>query len=363
MVKRANSFSIENILDKALNEESLSRSEILCLLGLKTPFQTDKLFETARKLRQKYFGRSVFIYGFLYLSTYCRNHCTFCSYRASNNQCIRYRKTEHEIINAAMDLAGSGVNLIDLTTGEDPFYYGKRNGFEPLLSIVKDVKKQTGLPVMTSFGCLPDGMLEGLKEAGADWYACYQETHNQKLFADLRPSQNYRERLDKKYSALRLGLLIEEGILGGVGESLNDVADSIQEIKKIGAHQVRVMNFIPQAGTPMQEFSAPQENYELAIIAVFRLLFPDRLIPASLDVYGIAGLQSKINAGANVVTSIIMPQSKMAGVAQSSLDVSRGYRTVKGITPILDELGLIKAATDDYITWVNNEKELLSFKS
>jgi len=363
MAKKATDFNIQTILAKALSQGSLSRNEILWLLGLKSSYETGKLFETARNLRQKYFGKSVFVYGFLYLSTYCRNYCTFCSYRASNNQCIRYRKTGREAIDAAIKLAGSGVNLIDLTTGEDPFYYGKRNGFEPLLDIVKEVKKQTSLPVMASFGCLPDSVLDGLGKAGADWYACYQETHNQKLFASLRPNQDYRERLEKKYRALRLGMLIEEGILGGVGESLNDVADSIEEIKKMGAQQLRIMNFIPQAGTPMQDFSTPLKNYELVIIAVLRLLFPDRLIPASLDVYGIAGLKGMLDAGANVVTSIIMPQSEMAGVAQGSLDISHGYRTVKGITPVLDELGLAKAAPGDYISWVENEKKLLSFKS
>jgi len=359
MAEKTPDFYIEDLIYKALNEESLSRDEILYLLGLKIPSQIEKLFETARNLRQKYFKNNIFVYGFLYLSTYCRNHCSFCSYRATNNQCLRYRKTKHEIINAALQLADSGVNLIDLTIGEDPFYYERPNGFEMLINAVKDVKKQTGLPLMASFGCLPNSILDNLKEAGIDWYACYQETHNQKLFASLRLNQDYKERIEKKYKAMKSGMLIEEGILGGVGESLYDIVDSIEEIKKMRAHQIRIMNFIPQAGTPMQDFPSPLKNYELRIMAVLRLLFPDRLIPASLDVYGIAGLKSKLNAGTNVVTSIIMPQSNMAGVAQSSLDISQGFRTVKGITPILGELGLKKAATVDYISWVNNEKKLI----
>jgi len=363
MGKNISGFLIEEVLDKALNEEPLSRDEILYLLGLKKTDETRKLFNAAGNLRQKYFGDNIFLYGFLYLSTYCRNNCTFCRYRASNILCSRYRKTDREVIEAALDLAASGVNLLDLTMGEDPLYYGKEDGFKPLLQLIKEVKQQTFLPVMVSFGSLPVKVLENLPAADADWYACYQETHNKMLFRRLRLGQDYDERLAKKYKAVKSGLLIEEGILGGVGESLDDIVDSIEEMKKVGAHQVRVMNFIPQQGTPMKDFSPPPKQYEMVIIAVLRLLFPDRLIPASLDVYGIGGLRDKLDAGANVVTSLIMPQSRMAGVAQSTLDINEGYRTVKGITPILNELGLTKASPGDYILWIDDEKKRFLSKS
>ncbi len=346
-----------SILGKALHEEPLSRREVLYLLGLKQADEIKKLFIAAQSLRQRYFGDSIFLYGFLYLSTWCRNNCAFCSYRSSNRFCRRYRKTDRQVIEAAIDMADSGVHLLDLTMGEDLLYYEKEDGFEPLLYLVKEIKRQTSLPIMVSFGALPDQVLDNLFETGAEWYACYQETHNEKLFHQLRLNQNYSDRLSKKYKAAELGLLIEEGILSGVGESLDDIVDSIEEMQKMGAHQIRVMNFIPQQGTPMQDFPPPPKLRELVIIAVLRLLFPNKLIPASLDVYGIDGLRDKLEAGANVVTSLILPQSEMAGVAQSTLDIREGYRTVKGIVPILNELGLTQAGLDDYISWIENEKK------
>ncbi len=350
-------FFAEEILGKALHEEPLSRREVLHLLGLRQVDETNKLFAAARSLRRRYFGDSVFLYGFLYLSTWCRNHCAFCRYRASNKFCRRYRKTERQVIEAAVDLAASGVHLLDLTMGEDPLY--NEGGFEPLLHLVEEVKRQTSLPIMISFGVLPDEVLDGLFDAGAEWYACYQETHNETLFQQLRLKQNYDERLSKKYRAAGSGLLIEEGILSGVGESLDDVAHSTEEMRKMGAHQVRVMNFVPQQGTPMQDVAPPPELRELVIIAVLRLLFPDRLIPASLDVYGIDGLKGKLEAGANVVTSLILPRSEMVGVAQSTLDISEGHRTVQGIVPMLSELGLTRAKLEDYVSWIESEKERL----
>ena len=357
MSRRDSNLFIDEILDKAFHEVFLSKREILYLLGLKQADETKKLFTAARSLRHRYFGDSIFLYGFLYLSTWCRNDCAFCRYRVSNRYCRRYRKTDQQVIETAIDMAASGVHLLDLTMGEDGLYYDNKYGFEPLIHLVKEVKRQTSLPVMISFGALPAQVLENLFEAGAQWYACYQETHNEKLFHQLRLNQNYGDRLSSKYKAAELGLLIEEGILSGVGESLDDIVDSMEEMQKMGAHQLRVMNFIPQQGTAMQDFPPPAKLRELVIIAVLRLLFPHRLIPASLDVYGIDGLKGKLEAGANVVTSLILPQSEMVGVAQSTLDISEGYRTVKRVVSVLNELGLIRAELDDYISWIENEKE------
>jgi len=86
-----------------------------------------------------------------------------------------------------------------------------------------------------------------------------------------------------------------------------------------------------------------------------RLVFPDKLIPASLDVEGIQGLKERLDAGANVVTSIIPPEAGLAGVSQSTLDICEGYRTVPGVTPVLEECGLTPATLAEYRDWLANK--------
>ncbi|MDD3169228.1 MAG: methylornithine synthase PylB, partial [Eubacteriales bacterium] len=139
-----------------------------------------------------------------------------------------------------------------------------------------------------------------------------------------------------------------EGILTGVGESLADIADSILEMGRIGAKQVRVMSFVPQQGIPMERVKKPDSLLELKIIAIMRLMYPGALIPASLDIDGISGLEDRINAGANLITSIIPPMSGLMGVAQNSMDVDEGGRTVKEASIILRSMGLEPASTEDY---------------
>ncbi|MDD4402185.1 MAG: methylornithine synthase PylB [Desulfitobacteriaceae bacterium] len=351
-------MKLRHILQKAECGESLSSLELQFLLGLSKPDDLNQVFKLARSLRDRYFENKVFLYGFIYFSTYCRNDCTFCYYRKSNVHPKRYRKTESEVLDAAVSAAESGVHLIDLTLGEDPFYY-KRYGFSSLVDLVKKVKMNTGLPVMISPGVVPEHVLNDLSIAGADWFACYQETHNKELYKQLRLKQNYDLRFSSKQKAMGSGLLVEEGILAGVGETLPDVAESIESMSRLGAQQVRVMSFVPQKGTPMEQWQSPPRIRELLIIAVLRIVMPDRLIPASLDVDGIQGLQGRLDAGANVITSLVPPKLGLAGVAQSTKDINEGFRTVQGIIPMLNQMGMRAASLDNYYSWIIREKEKL----
>lgn len=339
---------LEQILYKASCRQSLTTAEIETLLNLEESSRLESLFQTAQKMRTQIFGDKIFLYGFVYFSTWCRNDCNFCFYRKSNPASPRYRKTKEEIIASAVSLAESGVNLIDLTSGEDPLIQQDEDYFQFLIELVQEIKAKTNLPVMLSPGVIPEAGIAALAAAGLDWYACYQETHNRELFNQLRLDQDYDQRLAVKTTAIRNGLLVEEGILSGVGESIHDLSHSIENMGSIGAHQVRVMSFIPQKGTPMMGRMTPPRNMEMKIIAILRLLYPQRLIPASLDIDGLAGLQSRLNAGANVITSLITPRMGFAGVAQSHKDINEGNRTVYEVLPLLEELGLQAAFADDY---------------
>jgi methylornithine synthase len=347
---------LDDILEKSQQRKSLSPSEITCLLGLTERNQISRVFRTAQYVKDKYFGQQVFLYGFVYFSTHCRNNCTFCASRTSNKLAQRYRKSESEIVEAASQLAESGVHLIDLTMGEDPFYLRNERGFLSLLTTIQKVKKETGLPLMISPGVVSKDVLAEFLHAGIDWYACYQETHNRQLFSYLRPDQDYDSRLSSKIFARRLGILTEEGILTGVGENSSDIAHSMQVIRSLEASQARVMSFVPQLGTPMDGRKSPSRLKELLIIAVLRLLHPDRLIPASLDVDGLDFLQERLEAGANVITSLIPPRLGLSGVSQPSLGIDEGSRTVQGVASLLDQMGLQVATKQDYAQWVCREK-------
>jgi len=346
---------LAKILDKAKREEILDGNEIVFLLGLTQENSIEAVFHAARELRSRHFGNRIFLYGFVYLSTYCRNECNFCYFRKSNALPERYRRDVSEIVEAAKSLAESGVHLIDLTLGEDPQYF-EEQGFDGLIELIEAVREATDLPIMVSPGVVPADVLSDFARAGVSWYACYQETHNRKLFKRLRPGQGYDARLENKERAGPLGLLTEEGLLCGVGESARDIADSIEVMRSLEVSQMRAMSFVPQQGTPLQSWQEANRLREILTLAILRLVFPDRLIPATLDVEGLSGLQARLDAGANVVTSLVPPGFGLAGVAQSSLDIADARRTMNSIAPELEKLGLQAASLEDYASWIESRR-------
>ena len=123
-----------------------------------------------------------------------------------------------------------------------------------------------------------------------------------------------------------------------------------------GCQQIRAMTFVPQEGTPMQMLRPFDSTEELKAIAVMRILYPDRLIPATLDVEGIAGLKTRISAGANVITSIVPPNRNLAGVAQHELDIENGNRSVEHVFSMLDEMGYRRATSTEYRAFLDEHR-------
>lgn len=342
---------VGGLVDRAVAGEHLRRSQIETLLAVDDPACAALLFEGAQALRGQHFGCKVFLYGFVYFSTHCRNSCTFCFYRRGNDASPRYRKSPDEVVTIARGLAESGVHVVDLTMGEDPDIHDTGE-FDAVVELVRRVRTEAGVRVMVSPGVVPSATLASLREAGADWYACYQETHSPELYRRLRPQQDYVTRASARSEALGLGFHVEDGILLGVGESVVDRARSLVTMRSQGVQQVRVMGFVPQAGTPLAGLPAPTLLAEMVTLATMRLTMPDRLIPASLDIDGLRGLEARLRAGANVVTSIIPASSGLAGVSQSTLDIEEGFRTVAGVERHLMPLGLETATVADFQRWL-----------
>ena len=314
-------------------------------------------FEGARRVRDRVFGKRTFLYGFVYFSTYCRNECSFCYYRNSNH-IDRYRKSKDEIVDLARSIKADGINLADLTMGEDPYMI--RNGYENFLDIVSAIRDETGLNIMASPGAVPEAEFPKLKEAGADICACYQETYNRRLFAERRIGQDFDYRLNQKIWPMRNGMLAEDGMMVGIGESVQDRVDAIRGMVALGCDQIRAMTFVPQEGTPMERSGTVDTVNELLCLAAMRLLRHDAFIPATLDVEGIAGMETRLNAGASTVTSIIPAMSSLAGVAQSEMDIADGHRCADYVISRLKAMGREPATAEDLRKEFDRRKKRLA---
>ena len=332
-------FAQDIVRGKQLTDENLSE-----LLSLTEEEDIQKLHYVARKVRDHFFGNKVFLYSFVYFSTYCKNNCAFCYYNRCNN-IQRYRLDMEEIRNICRALKNESIHMVDLTMGEDPYFH---NDPEKFVDIVRTVKDEMGLPIMISPGVMDDRTLSNLRENGADFLALYQETHDRELYQKLRVGQSFEERMHARQFAKKIGYCVEDGILTGVGNDIESTIKSLRGMQKNKPDMVRVMTFVPQEGTPLEEISQESSLSELKIISILRLMFPDRLIPASLDLEGIDGMVHRLNAGANVVTSIIPSDSSLEGVVNYDRELEERDRDPKSVLKRLRTMGMEPASQADF---------------
>jgi methylornithine synthase len=335
---------LEGLGEEVIQGFQLSDNDLRTLLSLESEEELGKLYSEARKVRDHYFGNRVFLNCFIYFSTHCKNLCTFCYYNCKN-KIKRYRLTKEEIEETCRALKGAGFHMIDLTMGEDPYYYEDPNRF---VELVRMVKEELGLPIMISPGVIGNATLLKAREKGANFLALYQETYDRGLYRQLRVEQSFDERINARRFAKKLGYCIEDGILTGVGNDIQSTIRSLKGMKSNDPDMVRVMTFLPQAGTPLSDFNDKSNLSELKILAILRLMFPESLIPASLDLEGIDGMVPRLNAGANIVTSILPPNSLLEGVANYDRGFEERDRDIKSVIKRLKNLGMRPARQAEF---------------
>ncbi len=81
----------EILLEKLEREKVLSRSDFITLLGSRDKALSGELFGRAGRLRERYYGKDVYIRGLIEFTNFCKNDCYYCGIRASNGKVRRYR--------------------------------------------------------------------------------------------------------------------------------------------------------------------------------------------------------------------------------------------------------------------------------
>ena len=344
MLNNMTQNDLDKFAGKILEGAQLSDEELRELLRMNDSEQLEKLFYLSRKIRDHFFGNKVFLYSFIYFSTYCKNKCTFCYYR-ENHEINRYRLSIEEVRNICRALKGESIHMVDLTMGEDPYFHEKPEYF---VDVVRAVRSELDLPIMISPGVMGNEVLKELHDNGANFLALYQETHDRDLYRKLRVGQSFEDRVNARKFAKSIGYCVEDGILTGVGNDIESTIRSLRGIETNTPDMVRVMTFVPQEGTPLENVDRISSNEELKIIAILRLMFPDRLIPASLDLEGIPGMVHRLNAGANVVTSIIPSDSALEGVVNYDRGLEERHRDPKSVIECLKTMGMEPASQSDF---------------
>ena len=129
----------------------------------------------------------------IYISNYCENHCLYCGFN-KNNKIKRRKLTFEEIEIEARKISETGVKHILMLTGSSRVVSSP----EYIKSAVIILKKYFPSVSIEVYSMTQDEY-KTLVDVGVDGVCLYQETYDEKLYAELHPAgpkRDYCFRLD-----------------------------------------------------------------------------------------------------------------------------------------------------------------------
>ena len=102
----------KRLIDRLGNENDLTADEYLRLIEHREEIR-EYAAERAVAVRQKYYGKKVFIRALIEFTNYCKNNCFYCGIRAGNGKAERYRLTAEEILACAAEGYKLGFSVAD----------------------------------------------------------------------------------------------------------------------------------------------------------------------------------------------------------------------------------------------------------
>ena len=291
---------------------NLSSNNIEHLLTTSDPQAVDELFAEACRVRDKVYGRKVFMRGLIEISNHCKNDCLYCGIRRSNLSVKRYRLSKEQILDCCRTGRELGFRTFVLQGGEDAWFTD-----DIVCDIVRDIKRQfPDCAITLSLGERGYDSFRRLREAGADRYLLRHETADATHYSYLHPADmSFEHRMQCLRDLRSLGFQVGAGFMvGSPGQTLDTLMKDLAFIADFRPEMVGIGPFIPAADTPFENQVAGSVDMTIRLLAIIRLLHPSVLLPATsaLGTMHPKGRERAIMAGANVVMPNLSPQDTRA---------------------------------------------------
>lgn len=320
------------LVDKLERTQSLSLDEWETLIGaVHHEDVRTYLFERARALRDREYGRNVYIRGLIEVSNYCKNDCYYCGIRKSNHEAQRYRLLKDDILLCCDYGYEQGFRTFVLQGGEDPYYTD-----EILVDIVASIRDQyADCAITLSMGERSNESYQRLFNAGANRYLLRHETACPHHYAQLHPRSMLSEhRKQCLYDLRAIGYQVGSGFMvGSPGQTEHHLAQDMCFLARLQPHMVGIGPFIPHRCTPYAHEPAGTLELTLGMLACLRLMLPQALLPATtaLGTIDPRGREKGMNAGANVVMPNVSPLSHRRDYDLYDNKLSTGEEAAEGL--------------------------------
>ena len=269
----------QDLVDKALREEPLTRSE--CLDVLETPDeQLIELVGAAFKVRERFFGRTVRLQMLLNAkSGACQEDCHYCSQSAISGADIeRYNLLPKDrMLDGARRAASSNAQRYCIViSGRSPL----DREIEEISEAVRTIKQEIPIQICCSLGLLNEGQAKQLKAAGVD-----RINHNlntsERYHPDICTTHTFQDRLTTIGHARAAGLEICSGGIVGMGEKDEDLVDLAMALREVRPDSIPLNMLHPVQGTLLEDCHQLTPQRCLKILCLFRFLHPRTEIRAA----------------------------------------------------------------------------------
>lgn len=299
---------------------------------------SEDICKAAREVALRRFGNRVYIRGLIEISNYCRNNCYYCGIRAGNASAVRYRLSKDDIMNCCRNGYALGFRTFVMQGGEDVTFTD-----EWLCDVIGSIKDAyPDCAVTLSLGERGRDSFHRLRMAGADRYLLRHETYSQEHYSRLHPSSMSRDnRLECLHALKEEGFQTGTGIMvGSPYQTIDDIVQDIMFMQDFKPEMIGIGPFVPHHDTPFASFPAGDAELTLFLVSLFRLMFPDALIPATTALATLLpdGHKRGIMAGANVIMPNLSPGEQRAKYNLYDNKAAFGSEAAEGLDMLRKEM-------------------------
>lgn len=297
------------IIDKLYDKKTLKKDEFIYLINNRNEDTDEYLFNLARKRREEYYGKDVYIRGLIEFTNYCKNDCYYCGIRCSNKNADRYRLSKEEILLCAKEGYKLGFRTIVLQGGEDPYFTD-----EKMVDIISTLRKSyPDCAITLSIGEKSYESYKKYYDVGANRFLLRHETADSNHYSKLHPAGLSLENRKKcLYDLKDIGYQVGTGFMvGSPYQNAENLADDLLFIKELNPEMVGIGPFIPHKDTPFKDKENGSFELTLFLLGIIRLMIPTVLLPATTSLATIdkMGREKGILVGANVVMPNLSPMN------------------------------------------------------
>ncbi|MEZ5182061.1 MAG: biotin synthase BioB [Acidimicrobiales bacterium] len=256
-----------------LDERRMLTADELAALAYVPDASVPSLAALAHEVRLAWCGPEVEVEGILSAKTGgCPEDCHFCSQSSKFDTVVKatpFLDTD-EVLEAARETAKLGASefcIVLAIKGPD------ERTMERILELVPIIHDDTGLNVAVSAGILTPEQAKRFAEGGVHRYNHNLET-SRSYFPEVVTTHSFDDRVETCKLVRQEGMELCSGVLLGMGETVDQRLELIDELRAVDPTEVPVNFLKPMAGTPFAHLPAVEPLEAIRWIALFRIALP-----------------------------------------------------------------------------------------